>query len=144
MSDHAHEPVDTNILEEMGYERSDVNVGTLSKSTVGFFIASTAVMLVAVGAMWVIAPRMTFGPPKEKLEERIRKPGPEQPLIQSNATTLMDMREFMAKQQTLISTYDWTDRKKGYVRIPVEDALKRVAQQGLPTRAFPAKPEDLR
>lgn len=142
MSSHKPEPVDINLLEEMGYERTDVNVGTLSKSAIVFFIASTLIMLAGLGSMWIMAPQLTFGPPKEKLQERVNKPGPEQPLIQSNATTLMDMREFMAQQKTAISGYHWTDRKKGFVSIPIDEAMKKVAAEGLPTRAKPASPGD--
>ena len=143
MSDHeTPEQDNSNLLDEMGYERADVHVGMLSKSTIVFFVASTVIMVAGLGSMWLIAPKMTFGPPKEKLEDRIRKPGPEQPLIQSNATTLADMREFMAQQKTAVSTYDWTDRKNGFVRVPVEEAMKKVAATGLPTRKNPARPED--
>ena len=144
MSEHQSEPIDLNLLEEMGYERSDVNVGTLSKSAIVFFIASTLIMVAGLVSMWILAPTMTFGPSKEKVAERSRKPGSDQPLLQSNATALTDMREFMAKQKTATTTYSWSDRKKGYVRIPIDEAMKKVAAQGLPTRANPARVETLK
>ena len=145
MSDHhSPEPTDPNLLEELGYERTDVNAATLSKSAIAFFVASTVIMVFGLGSMWLIAPKLTFGPPKEKLQDRARKPGTEQPLIQSNATALVDMREFMAKQKSSTTAYEWTDRKRGFVRIPIDEAMKRVIAEGLPVRSNPARSEDIK
>ena len=134
MHDHKDEPIDINLLEEMGYERSDVKMGVLSKSIAGFFLASTVVMAVGVFCMWVAAPNMTFKAPKEKTQERRRMPEPNAPLIQSGATALKDMHELIKEQREQQSTYAWTDRKSGHVRVPIDVAMKAVLDKGLPSR----------
>ena len=145
MSDHkSPEPVDTNLLEDMGYERADVNVRTLSKSAIVFFVASALVMAAGLWTMWFIAPQLTSSGVKEKIQDRVRKPGSEQPLVQSGATALVDMHEFMANEKKSTTTYEWTDRKKGFVRIPIDEAMKKVATAGLPVRSNPARPEDVK
>lgn len=140
MSNHNEQPVDTNLLEEMGYEHADVNMSSTRSSIVIFFVVSTVLMFAGMAAMAFFAPKMmnNSSPPPE----RTRKPGAEQPLIQGNATALMDMREFMASQGNATSTYGWTDRKSGHVRIPVEEAMKKTLEKGLPTRANPVDPKE--
>lgn len=140
MSNHNEQPVDTNLLEEMGYEHADVNIGSTRSSMIAFFVFSTALMFAGMWAMAFFAPKMMnndSAPP-----ERVRKPGPEQPLIQGNATALQDMKQFLAKQIEDTTTYGWTDRKSGYVRIPVEEAMKKTLAKGLPTRPNPVDPKE--
>lgn len=132
MSEHHHEPVDPNLLEEMGYEQSDVNFGNLSKSVVIFFVASTLIMIAGIVALWLWAPNMTFGAPQEKMADRPNKPTPDVPLVQSNATALVDQVEFQTKQREAMTTYAWTDRKSGHVRVPIDEAMKKVIAKGLP------------
>ncbi len=134
--------IDLNLLEEMGYEHRDVNVSSINKSLVIFFIASAILMFVGMGVMLLIAPKqLTTINRTDVATPRKRMPDPGIPLIQSNATALPDMREFSAKESESLSSYHWTDRKNGFASIPVEDALKKVAKSGLPQRANKASVE---
>ena len=141
MSDHDEEPIDMNLLEEMGYEQRDINPGQLTKYLGLFFTISVLVMFVGLGFMAVFAKDMTHIP-TERYQDRVRKPELPAPLLQSNATELVDMREFVKAQREAISTYAWTDRKTNHVRIPVEDALQKVVAQGLPARGNPHPKEE--
>ncbi len=42
------------------------------------------------------------------------------------------MRE---EEDALLNTYGWVDPQRGIVRIPIEQAMALVVQQGLPVRA---------
>jgi len=141
MSDHHEEPIDMNLLEEMGYEQRDINPGQLTKYLGLFFTISVLVMFVGLGFMVVFAKDMTRVP-TERYVERVRKPESPAPLIQSNATMLMDMREFVKAQRESETTYAWTDRKTNHVRIPIEEALQQVLAKGLPARANPHPKEE--
>ena len=143
MHDH-QDDIDINLLEEMGYEHRDVDVERISKSVVGFFVISTAIMIVGFFALKIVAPADMTDPKLavERMKDRARMPGPDMPLIQSNATALQDQHDFIKSQREELTTYGWTDRTHGYVRIPVEDALKEVVAKGLPTRANPATAEE--
>ncbi|MBS1724135.1 MAG: hypothetical protein JSS66_14420 [Armatimonadetes bacterium] len=139
MHEHDKEPVDTNLLEEMGYEQTDVNLKSVAWGTVWFMIISTVIMLVGMLLMWWVMPHQTFNVPSDKVAERRLKPEDPAPLLQSNATALQDMHDFQAKETDAVTTYGWTDRKSGHVRVPVEVAMKDVLQRGLPTRPNPVK-----
>ena len=57
---------------------------------------------------------------------------PPVPLLQvSSGQDLIDLR---AKEQAMINSYRWVDEKGGVVGIPVEEAIKLLAQRGLPAR----------
>jgi hypothetical protein len=45
-----------------------------------------------------------------------------------------DMDNFRAQNQKTLSSYGWVDQNAGVVRIPIEQAIKNIAQQGLPVR----------
>ena len=44
----------------------------------------------------------------------------------------VDLAEFRARQEQILTTYAWIDRDKGVVRIPIERAIDLVAERGLP------------
>jgi len=57
---------------------------------------------------------------------------PPAPLLQvASGQDLIDLR---AKEQVAINSYRWVDEKNGVVGIPVEEAIKLLAQRGLPSR----------
>jgi len=57
---------------------------------------------------------------------------PPAPLLQvSSGQDRIDLR---AKEQAVINSYHWVDEKGGMVGIPVEEAIKLLAQRGLPAR----------
>lgn len=61
---------------------------------------------------------------------------PPEPRLQT--TSYDDWAEMKAEHEEFLSTYAWTDRSRGKVRIPVEEAMRRIAEEGLPD--FPAPP----
>ncbi len=135
MHDHDQEPLDANLLEEMGYEPQDVNVHKLSVSIGVFLIATTIIMAVGVLCVWLVIPNSYFKTPQGTTLERRAKPEPPAPLIQSNATAHSDYVSFMKAERKDMTSYEWTDRKNGFVRIPIEDAMKKVMAEGLPSRS---------
>jgi hypothetical protein len=47
--------------------------------------------------------------------------------------------QYVAEQKLKLDTYYWIDRDRGIVHIPIEEAMKRVAAQGIP--GFPKTPQ---
>ncbi len=45
-----------------------------------------------------------------------------------------DMNKFRADEAAVLNSYGWVDRNAGVVHIPVDEAIKAVAKQGLPVR----------
>lgn len=45
-----------------------------------------------------------------------------------------DMDKFRIQDNSVLNSYGWVDEKAGLVHIPIDQAMKIVAQQGLPAR----------
>jgi len=43
-----------------------------------------------------------------------------------------DLAAFRAKEDSELATLGWADRAKGIARIPIEDAMRAIAEHGLP------------
>jgi len=53
-----------------------------------------------------------------------------QPRLEVNERT--DLRQFIEDQDRKLATYDWVDKDKGTVRIPIDRAMELIVQRGLP------------
>ena len=47
---------------------------------------------------------------------------------------LQEMKRLRDEENKKLSSYGWVDEKAGVVRIPIEEAKKRLLQNGIPTR----------
>jgi hypothetical protein len=63
-------------------------------------------------------------------------PVPPEPRIQENPRR--DLRDFRAYEDSQLNAYHWVDRSKGVVSIPIAQAIKLVAQRGIPPQSGPA------
>lgn len=52
----------------------------------------------------------------------------------------LELPKLRAREDELLSTYGWTDKKAGVVRIPIDRAMELQLQRGFPTRAGARKP----
>jgi len=59
-----------------------------------------------------------------------------QPQLQSNAAA--DLVQIQAAEEEKLDTYGWVDRNAGITRMPIEQAMRLVAQRGVPV--WPAPP----
>lgn len=108
-----------------------------------FMLVITLITAGAFGSMWYfglfmrdtmaqgdqVTPLMA-----ERTEEDVLPPLPR--LQTTSYDDWADMKDAMDEQ---LSTYAWEDEARGLVRIPIEDAMQRIATQGLPE--FPPAPE---
>ncbi len=124
---------DKNLLDELGYELSDVQAQRVPAAMWWFFLSTAVTFLVTWAFLYVLAPDQTREPKTEDLV-RDRMPPANAPLLQSGSTALKDMNDVIARDRVMTTQYGWSDRKNGMARIPVEEAKKRVLSTGLPQR----------
>ena len=71
-----------------------------------------------------------------------RQMAPPRPLLQVQAEPPADLAtrfashnlaEFRVQEDALLDSYGWVDKELGRVHMPVDDALRIVAEQGLPS-----------
>jgi len=55
-----------------------------------------------------------------------------QPRLEENERT--ELRSFIEDEDRKLATYDWLDKDRGTVRIPIDRAMELIVQRGLPVR----------
>ncbi len=55
-----------------------------------------------------------------------------QPRLEEDERT--QLRQFIEDQDRKLATYDWVDKDKGTVRIPIDRAMELIVERGLPVR----------
>jgi len=58
---------------------------------------------------------------------------PPEPRLQTNPR--QDLLDFRKQEDEILTTYGWVDKNAGIARIPIDEAMKRVVEKGLPARA---------
>lgn len=109
------------------YERSDWNIGPVAMVYAG------VLALLVICCFVLIAAYPTSLPDADR-NVRINPPGPR---LQTNPAA--DLQAFRAEEDKRLNTYSWADRQKGTVRIPIEQAMKKIVQSGIP--GFPKAPQ---
>ena len=49
-----------------------------------------------------------------------------------------ELAEFRAQEDAILGSYAWVEKDRGVVRIPVEEAMRLVAERGMPTFSTPS------
>jgi hypothetical protein len=129
---------------EVQFEHSDVDASSLLKY--GFWlVVTTAVVVVILWRLYFVfvaqeAARQAPPPVMKVDPEAMSVPLP-------NLQTLpnLDLAAFRAREDSVLHSYGWMDKEAGVVRIPIEEAMRLLAERGLtqvaaPSPAEPAKP----
>src|SRR5262249_43555015 len=69
--------------------------------------------------------------------DRAARVVPPAPRLQTDGEA--DLRRFRADEDRRLNTYYWVDRQKGAVHVPIEQAMKTLAQTG--ASGFPKEPQ---
>jgi hypothetical protein len=56
-----------------------------------------------------------------------------EPRLEENERT--ELRSYSEEEERKLATYDWVDKSKGIVRIPIDRAMELIVQRGLPVHA---------
>ena len=110
------------------YEHQDV---AFPYMVLGFAGTLTTILLSLFLVMWLY--------PSIEVDKRLAGPLPDypQPRLQSDPTN--DMRRFLQSELAELNSSGWVDRAHGIAHIPIADAMKRIAQQGIPD--WPKEPQ---
>jgi hypothetical protein len=102
------------------YERSDWDLGPVALIYAGVLVLLVICCFVLIAAYPRSLPDVTR-------TVRINPPGPQ---LQTNPAA--DLNRFRAEEEKRLHGYYWTDREKGLVHIPIEQAMKNLAASGIP------------
>lgn len=130
MSDYAEHPE----LPPAQHERSDIPAARL-----GLGIAGVGVVLVLLGVL--VAALFPASLKDRTIAGRILPfPAP-----QLQRSPRADMARFFSQQMRAVNGVWWVDRGRGIVHLPIDDAMRKLAQEGVadwPQARIDAKPRD--
>jgi hypothetical protein len=129
-----------------GFEREDVSTTPLFGFLVGLVVTGVVVYYVIWGVFHFMdayerkhqqskSPMVamqpdTREPNTERTQAKIQQEFP-QPRLEDSETT--EINDFRYQQDETLASYGWVDQSSGVVRIPIDQAMKLIAQRGLPT-----------
>ena len=101
------------------YEQSDWPLATIGLVLLGIFVMLVISPLVMIAAF----PTTTSDVSRALTVE------PPQPRLQTDPSA--DLAQFQENDEKRLHNYDWIDKEKGIVRIPIEQAMKELAEEGI-------------
>lgn len=118
---------------EVRYEREDVGASWLVIGAVSIIVLA----FIGVGlSAWILGTMETrrseiIPTPLPLLQLRPTPPPPRlQPNILDQNTAEEDMATLRAREAELLTTYGWVNREAGIVRIPIDQAIELLAEDG--------------
>lgn len=114
-----------------GYESSDLNLWVLGRWVLLLFVILFSVVF-GMKFLFRFDPVQvsTVSRPGKEKDVSLSKKFPE-PLLQTSPR--LDWETFRKKEQEILSTYGWSDERRGLTRIPIDVAMELLLKQGLPT-----------
>jgi len=129
--------------EPSGYERTDAHAGATYRA--GFAILAvmfvTALLVVPMYRLLVRLENESQPPPAEVVRTEMSEPTLSFPRLVTSEPRVL--AEFRAREDALLTSYGWVEKDKGLARIPIDEAMRIVAEHGLPKWEAPppaAKP----
>ena len=117
---------------EGGYERTDASPGGTFRAglwILGIMVV-TALLMVPAYRLLARLENAAQPPAAEVAKSELSEPVRSFPkLVESEPRALA---EFRAQEEALLTSYAWVEKDKGRVRIPIDEAMRLVAERGLP------------
>lgn len=101
------------------FERSDIK------------LAAIAILGLIIFTFLVLTPLVLRGAFLDSVSDVDRKLTINPPAPQLQTDPQEDLRKFRAEEEARLHSYGWVDRSKGIVHIPIDQAMKEVAQKGI-------------
>ena len=114
-----------------GHETSDAGVRPIVLNGAGLAVMIVIVGVIVFGAFQYLGRHYVSGArpnPMSASDSQI----PPEPRIEEHPA--IAIQQLHAQEERTLSTYGWTDKKAGVVRIPIDRAMELQLARGLPTR----------
>lgn len=135
----------------LGHEVSDFRIGPIVWFLIGLAVATVVIGLLVVGLFDAFESREEKSKAASSPLSNERQKLPPEPRLQLAPSTeeqlerklppdikkdspLQQMKRLREEENQQLTTYGWVDEKAGVVRIPIEEAKKRLLEKVLPTR----------
>ncbi len=118
--------------EATGHETKDASVLGIVLTGLGLAIGAAIALSIVYGIFQYLSTQpVTTAPPNPMAETSVQQ-FPPAPRVEEHPA--VEIQELHAKEDSLLSTYGWTDKAAGVVRIPIDRAIDLELQRGFPVR----------
>ena len=129
----AHAGAEATTNPDVHHEHSDVNI----RGILAFGVALIVVGVFIHFAVWVLfkyfdSREAQQTPAQYPLAATQASRVPPEPRLQTNPR--QDLADLRAREDETLGTYGWVDKNASVVRIPIEEAIKKTLERGLPAR----------
>ena len=114
-----------------GHETRDAGVRPIVLNGAGLAVMIVIVGLIVYGTFQYLARHPAISPQSNPMSVGDLQIPPE-PRIEDHPA--IAIQQLHAQEDKTLSTYGWTDRKAGVVRIPIDQAIELQLERGFPAR----------
>jgi flagellar biosynthesis/type III secretory pathway M-ring protein FliF/YscJ len=135
----------------VGHEASELKIGPVVWFVIGLSVATIVIGLLVAGLFSTLGKREESSSASPSPLAGERQKLPPEPRLQLAPSTveqlegnkppnlkqdhpLQEMKRLRAEEERTLNSYGWVDEKAGTVRIPIDEAKKRLLEKGIPTR----------
>jgi hypothetical protein len=115
-----------------GHETQDADVRAIAWTLAGLATGAVLVGFLVYGIFHYLADHPLTEAPPDPMAEASGPQIPPAPRVNDHPAT--ELQDLHAREEQILSSYGWTDRQKGVVRIPIDRAMDLQLQRGFPTR----------
>ena len=128
---------------DVSFEERDINVGTIYWYLIALGLATVAALIISIFILHITsnlaASSDTPPPPSRKALSKDYPPEPRLQGVPGHVTDPQkDLRYKLKDDIDANEKLQWLDKNAGIAQIPVEDAVKIVAEKGLPSFSTPS------
>ena len=115
------------------HEHRDINVWAIGKVGIGLVLTTIASIFIVLGVFRYLATQFNAQPAAQPASiQDARQLPPEPRLITNEPENLQEVR---TAEDQILNGYSWTDQQHTQVKIPIAQAIDKLVQKGLPSRA---------
>ena len=128
---------------DVSFEERDIKVGTIYWYLLALGVATAAALVISIFILRfttnLAASSDTPPPPSREAHEKELPPEPRlQGVPGHESDPQKDLRQKLKADNAANEKLEWIDKNAGIAQIPVEDAMKIIAEKGLPGASAPA------
>lgn len=115
------------------HEQRDINVWAIGKVGIGLVLTTIASIFIVLGVFRYLEMEYSAQPPAQPAEIQDARQLPPEPRLVPNESE--NLREMRTAEDQILNGYSWTDQQHTQVKIPIDQAIDKLLQKGLPSRA---------
>jgi len=119
-------------IESAGHETQDANIRPIVITLACLAAGAGLVFVLVFGIFRFLADHPLNTAPSNPMAETNPQQIPPGPRVEEHPA--IELKELHSQEDKILTTYGWTDKTSGTVRIPLDRAMDLQLQRGFPTR----------